>query len=40
MSTAAAERAAQNAVEAGHNATVYLAELKPPWKLTGRELAT
>ena len=40
VSTAAPERAAQNAVEAGHNATVYLAELKPLWKLTGRELAT
>jgi hypothetical protein len=33
LSAAAAERAAHNALEAGHNAEVYLAELKPLWRL-------
>ena len=33
LSAASAEKAARNALEAGHNATVYLAELKPLWKL-------
>jgi hypothetical protein len=35
MSAASAERAARNAVEAGHSATVFLAQLKPLWKLRG-----
>jgi hypothetical protein len=35
LSAASAEKAARNALEAGHNATVYLAELKPLWKLAG-----
>ena len=34
LSAASAEKAARNALEAGHNATVYLAELKPLWKLS------
>jgi hypothetical protein len=34
---ASAERAARNALEAGHNAEVFLAELKPLWKLKGGE---
>jgi hypothetical protein len=33
LSAASAERAARNALEAGHDATVFLAELKPLWKL-------
>ena len=33
LSAASAENVARNALEAGHNATVYLAELKPLWKL-------
>jgi hypothetical protein len=33
LSAASAERAARNASEAGHNAEVFLAELKPLWKL-------
>jgi hypothetical protein len=33
LSAASAEKAARNALEAGHAATVYLAELKPLWKL-------
>ena len=33
LSAASAEKAARNALEAGHHATVYLAELKPLWKL-------
>jgi hypothetical protein len=37
LSAASAEKAARNALEAGHNATVYLAELKPLWKLAGGE---
>jgi hypothetical protein len=35
LSSASAEKAARNALEAGHDATVFLAELKPPWKLAG-----
>jgi hypothetical protein len=35
LSAASAEKAARNAIESGHNATVYLAELKPLWKLAG-----
>jgi hypothetical protein len=35
LTAAAAERAARNAQAAGHNATVYLAELKPLLKLSG-----
>jgi hypothetical protein len=35
LTAAAAERAARNAQAAGHNATVFLAELKPLWKLAG-----
>jgi hypothetical protein len=34
LTAASAERAARNALEAGHNAEVFLAELKPLWKLT------
>jgi hypothetical protein len=33
LSAASAERAARNALEAGHNAEVFLAELRPLWKL-------
>jgi hypothetical protein len=33
LSAASAERAARNALEAGHNPEVFLAELKPLWKL-------
>ena len=33
LSAASAEKAARNALEAGHNATVFFAELKPLWKL-------
>ena len=35
LSAASAEKAARNALEAGHDATVFLAELKPLWRLTG-----
>jgi len=35
LTAASAERAARNAIEAGHNATVFLAELKPLWRLAG-----
>lgn len=35
LTAAAAERAARNAQAAGHNAEVFLAELKPLWRLTG-----
>jgi hypothetical protein len=35
LTAASAERAARNAIDAGHNATVFLAELKPLWKLAG-----
>jgi hypothetical protein len=34
MTAASAERAARNALDAGHNATVFLAQLKPLWKLS------
>jgi hypothetical protein len=34
MTAASAERAARNALDAGHNAEVYLAQLKLLWKLT------
>jgi hypothetical protein len=37
LSVAAAERAVRNAQADGHNATIYLAELRPLWKLTGGE---
>jgi hypothetical protein len=33
LSAASAERAARNALEAGHNAVIFLAELKPLWRL-------
>jgi hypothetical protein len=33
LTVAAAERAARNAQDAGHNATVFLAELKPLWRV-------
>jgi hypothetical protein len=35
LSAASAEKAARNALEAGHDAEVFLAELKPLWKLAG-----
>lgn len=35
LSAAAAERAARRALDAGHIAYIYLAELKPLWRLTG-----
>jgi hypothetical protein len=35
LTVASAERAARRAQAAGHNATIYLAELKPLWKLAG-----
>ena len=35
LSAASAERAARNALEAGHNAVIFLAELKPLWRLAG-----
>ncbi|TDO52617.1 hypothetical protein EV643_102456 [Kribbella sp. VKM Ac-2527] len=35
LTAASAERAAGRATERGENATVYLAELKPLWKLRG-----
>jgi len=37
LSAASAEKAARNALEAGHDAQMYLAELKPLWKLAGGE---
>jgi hypothetical protein len=37
LTTKAAERAARNAQAAGHNAEIYLAELKPLWRLKGWE---
>jgi hypothetical protein len=40
LTAKAAERAARNAQAAGHNATVFLAELKPLWKLAGGEVAS
>jgi hypothetical protein len=35
LTAASAERAARNAQAVGHNAEVFLAELKPLWRLTG-----
>jgi hypothetical protein len=35
LTAKAAQRAARNAQDAGHNARVFLAELKPLWRLTG-----
>src|SRR4051812_8724074 len=35
LTAASAERAARRATDRGENATVYMAELKPLWKLTG-----
>jgi hypothetical protein len=35
LTVAAAERHANRARAAGHNCTVYLAELRPLWKLAG-----
>jgi hypothetical protein len=35
LTAASAERAARNAQAAGHPVEVYLAELKPFWRLTG-----
>lgn len=35
LTAASAERAARNALDAGHDAQVYLAQLKPLWRLTG-----
>ena len=35
LTAASAERAARRAQAAGHNATIYLAELNPLWKLAG-----
>jgi hypothetical protein len=39
LSAASAERSATNALAKGYNAKVYLAELKPPWKLVGGTVA-
>jgi hypothetical protein len=38
LTAAAAEKAAHRALLAGHNAQVYLAELKPLWLLKGSEV--
>lgn len=35
FSAASAEKAARNAQQAGHDATVFLAELRPLWRLAG-----
>jgi len=35
LTVASAERSAANARAKGHNVTVYLAELKPLWRLVG-----
>jgi hypothetical protein len=37
LSAASAEKAARNALEAGHDAVIFLAELKPLWRLAGGE---
>ena len=37
LTAASAQRAADRPVERGESATVYLAELKPLWKLTGSD---
>lgn len=39
LTAASAERAAHRATERGENATVYMAELKPLWKLQGGGLS-
>jgi hypothetical protein len=38
MTAASAERAARNALDAGHDATVFLAQLKPLWRLNAATL--
>ena len=40
LTVAAAERHSRRAQDAGHNATVYLAELKPLWRLNGGAVAS
>jgi hypothetical protein len=40
LTTASAERAARRAQDAGHDAQVYLAELKPLWRLLGGTVAS
>ena len=35
LTAASAERAARNAQDAGHSAVVFLAELKPLWRVKG-----
>jgi hypothetical protein len=40
LTVAAAERAAHNAQAAGHDAQVFLAELKPLWRLAGGTVAS
>lgn len=35
LTAKSAERAARNATDAGHTAEVFLAELKPLWRLAG-----
>jgi hypothetical protein len=40
LSAASAQRAARNAQTLGHDAEVYLAELKPLWKLAGGQVAS
>ena len=40
LTVAAAERAARNAQAVGHRAEVFLAELKPLWRLTGGTVAS
>jgi hypothetical protein len=37
LSAASAEKAARNALDAGNTAVVFLAELKPLWRLAGGE---
>jgi hypothetical protein len=40
LTVAAAEWAARNAQAAGHDAQIYLSELRPLWKLTGGTVAS
>lgn len=40
LTVKAAERAARNATGAGHNARVYLAELRPLWRLVAPTSST
>lgn len=40
LSVRSAERAARNATAAGYNARVYLAELRPLWRVDGHEAAS